>query len=141
MSCDVAESCEHMLGKLLIKLQQANLPETKPLADLPETKPLADLPTSHNFKKGQIMHIVNNIPKGTAPGMDGNRAKFYKYYAAALSATMANAFQQAYSRCWRKAPGRRPSARSLTTGGPSFSSRRCPNRCYTSTRPSTTSAN
>jgi hypothetical protein len=39
----MAESCEHTLGKLLTKLQQA---------DLPETQPLANLPAGHNFKKG-----------------------------------------------------------------------------------------
>jgi hypothetical protein len=55
------------------------------------------LPVDHNFKKGQIMHIVNNIPKGTASGMGGNRAEFYKYCTIALSATAANAFQRVYS--------------------------------------------
>jgi hypothetical protein len=83
MSCDVAESCERTLSKLLTKLQQA---------DLPETQPLADLLTGHNFKKGQIMHIVNSIPKGTAPVMDGNRAEFYRYCVAALLATVADTF-------------------------------------------------
>jgi hypothetical protein len=62
------------------------------------TQPLVDLPASHNFKKGQIMHIVNSIPKGTMPGMDGNRAKYYKYCAAAPSATTADAFLWAYNR-------------------------------------------
>jgi hypothetical protein len=52
----------------------------------------------HNFKKGEIMHIVNNISKGTMPSMDGNRAEFYKYYAVAPSATAMDAFQRAYSR-------------------------------------------
>jgi hypothetical protein len=74
MSCDVAEWSERTLGKLQSKLQQA---------DLPKTQSLSDLPASHNFKKGQIMHIVNSIPKGTAPSMDNNRAKFYMYCAAA----------------------------------------------------------
>jgi hypothetical protein len=57
MSCGVANSCKRMLGKLLTKLQQA------------------DLLAGHNFKKGQIMHIVNNILKGIALGMDGNHAR------------------------------------------------------------------
>jgi hypothetical protein len=52
MSCSVAESSERMLDKLLSKLHQA---------DLPEMQPLVDLLTGHNFKKGQIMHIVNTI--------------------------------------------------------------------------------
>jgi hypothetical protein len=69
MSCGVAESCERTLGKLLTKLQQA---------DLPDTQPLTNLPVGHKFKKGQIMHIVNNIPKGTTLGMDDNHAEFYK---------------------------------------------------------------
>jgi hypothetical protein len=46
-----------MFGKLLTKLQQV---------DLLEMQLLADLPAGHKFKKGQIMHIVNSIPKGTA---------------------------------------------------------------------------
>jgi hypothetical protein len=83
MSCGVAESCERRLGKLLTKLQQANLPKTQLLADLL---------TGHNFKKGQIMHIVNNIPKGIASGMDGNHAKFYKYCATAPLVTATDAF-------------------------------------------------
>jgi hypothetical protein len=66
MSCGVVESCEHTFGKLLSKLQQA---------DLLETQPLVDLLAGHNFKKGQIMHIVNSIPKGTVPGMDDNRTR------------------------------------------------------------------
>ncbi len=89
MLCGVAESCERMFGKLLIKLQQA---------DLPVTQPLAELPIGHNFKKDQIMHIVNNIPKGTAPGMDDNRVEYYMYYADAPSAIAADAFQRAYNR-------------------------------------------
>jgi hypothetical protein len=44
------------------------------------------------------MRIINNIPKGTALGMDGNRAEFYKYCAVIPSATTADAFQQAYNR-------------------------------------------
>jgi hypothetical protein len=60
-------------------------------AVLPETQPLAELAASHNFKKGQIMHIVNNISKGTASGMDGNRAEFYKYCVAAALAIMMDA--------------------------------------------------
>ncbi len=88
MSCGMTESCEHTLDKLLTKLQQA---------DLPETQPLADLPTGHKFKKGQIMHIVNSIPKATAPGMDDNRAEFYNYCATAPSTTAADACQRAYS--------------------------------------------
>jgi hypothetical protein len=50
------------------------------------------LPTGHNFKKGQIIHIVNSIPRGTAPEMDDNRAEFYKYCTATPSATAANTF-------------------------------------------------
>jgi hypothetical protein len=65
---------------------------------LPETQPLADLLAGHKFKKGQVMHIINSILKGIAPGMDGNRAKFYKYCAAAPSATAADAVRRAYSR-------------------------------------------
>jgi hypothetical protein len=44
------------------------------------------------------MHIVNNILKGITPGMDCNRAEFYKYYAVASSANAANAFQRVYNR-------------------------------------------
>jgi hypothetical protein len=89
MSCDVAESSEHTLDKLLSKLQQA---------DLPEMQPLADLSAGHNFKKGHIMHIVNNISKGTTPGMDGNRAEFYKHSAATPSTNAVDVFQRAYNR-------------------------------------------
>jgi hypothetical protein len=42
------------------------------------------------------MHIVNNIPKGIASGMGGNRTEFYKYCTITSSATIANAFQRAY---------------------------------------------
>jgi hypothetical protein len=97
ISCGMAQSYEHTLGKLLIKLHQA---------DLLDTQPLADLPTGHNFKKGQIMHIVNSIPKGTAPGMDGNRVEFYKYCAVTPSAT-TDVFQRAYNRFVNKADDRR----------------------------------
>jgi hypothetical protein len=89
MLCNVAELSEHTLNKLLTELQQVNLPETQPLADLL---------VSHNFKKGQIMHIINTIPKGTTPSMDGNHAEFYKYCAATPSATTTINFQQVYSR-------------------------------------------
>jgi hypothetical protein len=44
------------------------------------------------------MHIVNSIPKGTAPSIDGNRAEFYMHCTAALSAIKADAFQRAYNR-------------------------------------------
>ncbi len=54
---------------------------------------LADLLAGHNFKKGQIMHIVNNIPKGTTPGTDDNHTEFYMYYVATLSATAVDVFQ------------------------------------------------
>jgi hypothetical protein len=86
ISCGVTKSCEHTLGKLLTKLHQA---------DMPEMQPLADPRIGHNFKKGQIMHIINSNPKGTMSSMDGNRAKFYKYCVAALSATAADVFQRA----------------------------------------------
>jgi hypothetical protein len=68
MSCGVAESNERTFGKLLSKLQQV---------DLLDNQLLADLLAGHNFKKGQIMHIVNSILKGTVPGMVGNRVEFY----------------------------------------------------------------
>jgi hypothetical protein len=97
MSCGVAKSCKRTLGKLLTKLQQADQPETEPLADHP-TEPLADHPTNHNFKKGQIMHTVNSILKGTAPGMDSNHAEFYKYCVATPSTTARDTFQRAYMR-------------------------------------------
>jgi hypothetical protein len=32
------------------------------------------------------MHIINSIPKDTAPGMDGNRIEFYKYCGGRFSA-------------------------------------------------------
>ncbi len=56
-----------------------------------------------------------------------------------LSQTLFSGRTFASSTCWRRALGRRPSTRTLAAGGPSFSSRRCPRRRYTSTRPSTTS--
>jgi hypothetical protein len=125
----LAELCERTLDKLLTKLQQANLPVTQPLVDLP---------ADHNFKKGQIMHIINSILKGTALGMDGNRTEYYKYCATPLHRppwrTLFNKRTVASSTCWRRAPGRRPSARTLTTGGPSFSLRRCPRRRRGATR-------
>jgi hypothetical protein len=83
MSCGMAESSERTLNKLLSKLQQA---------DLPKTQPLLDLLVGQNYKKDEIMHIVNNIPKGTVPSMDDNRAKFYMFCVAALLAIMADVF-------------------------------------------------
>jgi hypothetical protein len=56
------------------------------------------LSADHNFKKGQIMHIVNRILKDTAPGMDGNRIEFYMYCVVAPSTTTTDAFKQAYTR-------------------------------------------
>jgi hypothetical protein len=44
------------------------------------------------------MHIVNNIPKGTTPNMDGNRAEFYKYCVVVPSTIATGAFQRAYNR-------------------------------------------
>jgi hypothetical protein len=73
MSCDVVEWSERTFGKLLSKLQQV---------DLLETQPFVDVSAGHNFKKGKIMHIVNNMPKGNALG-NGNCAEFYMYHAAA----------------------------------------------------------
>jgi hypothetical protein len=123
MSCGMAESCERMLGKLLTKLQQP---------DLPDTQPMADLPAGHNFKKGQIMHIVNNIPKGTTLNMDNNRAEFYKYCVAARSTIVVDIFQRAYNRFINMlAQGAWPEAI-----GPYFSDgrpKRHPRRRYTST--------
>jgi hypothetical protein len=43
------------------------------------------------------MHIVNNIPKGTALGMDGNHVDLYMYCVVAPSATPTDAFQRAYN--------------------------------------------
>jgi hypothetical protein len=44
------------------------------------------------------MHIVNSIPKATVLGMDGNCAKFYKYYVPAPSTIAVDVFQQVYNR-------------------------------------------
>jgi hypothetical protein len=88
MLCGVTESNERTLGKLLSKLHQA---------DLPETQSFADVPAGHNFKKRQIMHIVNNISKGTTPGLDGNRTEFYMNCVVASSTIAVDAFQRAYT--------------------------------------------
>jgi hypothetical protein len=40
------------------------------------------------------MHIANNILKGTAPDMDGNRAEYYKYCAVVPLAIVADANQR-----------------------------------------------
>ncbi len=66
------------------------------------------------------MHIINTISKGTVPGMKGNRAKFYKYCAAAPLAIATDVFQRAYNRFIKVlAQGAWPK-----TIGPYFSSER-----------------
>ncbi len=138
MSRGVAELCERTLGKLLNKLQQADLPNTQLLADLLTCRPAttsrkAKLYTSSTASRGAPRRKWTTIAlssTSTAPPLRRPPRQ-----------TLFSRRTIASSTCWRRASGRRPSARSLATGEPSFSSRRRPKRRYTSTRPSTTSAN